>query len=282
MSDDNAFIDMNPLSSSTIFYADQLGEQASGAYVFQLRVPSSVVLPARSTVSLPFFEPHVNVMPFFSYVSLFSTVNSRGKLFKAYNISSIDTFLPAGRLMLHEQDRFVGELNLPDLAAGEVYAMQFGSDADAAYRRHVRILQGDEESNTMTYSVEMTFENLKPMRNISVDFSESFGEYKYFDVTQISMNKESIPDLSLYGTELRGQFLLPQRGGRKVITYDVTVYKVKPVNITPMKSLTVDTVGNSGMTQSKPIAAGSNIANSMSSNLVSSMKSSGQSMVHSS
>jgi hypothetical protein len=243
---------VEPESTQTIFYADELGEQGSGAKVFQLRVPSGVILPPHSTTSVPFFEPHVNIDAFFSYSSLFSTVNTKEKLFKAYNITSLDTALPAGRLMLHEQGRFMGELDLPDLAAGEVYTMQFGYDAEVAYRRQVRILQGDDESNTVTYNVEITFENLKSSRDVFVDCTESFSEYKYFDVTRISMNNNGMPDLTLYGSELRGNFPLQQRNGRKMISYDVTVHKVRPVNIAPVKPLTIETSINTGMGQIKP------------------------------
>jgi hypothetical protein len=245
---------IEPSPTQTIFYADDLGEQANGAKVFQLRVPSGVVLPPHSTTSVPFFEPHVNIDAFFSYSSLFTTVNAKEKLFKAYNITSLDIALPAGRLMLHEQGRFMGELDLPELAVGEVYTMQFGYDAEVAYRRKVKILQGDEESNTVTYNVEITFENLKPTRDIFVDCTESFSEYKYFEVTQISMNNNGMPDLNLYGSDLRGHFPLQQRNGRKVISYNVTVHKVRPVHVAPVEPITIETGINTGMNQIKPVS----------------------------
>jgi len=259
--------EVDPMASSTIFYADQMGEQASGAYVFQMRIPSSVVLPPHSSVSVPFFQPTVMVEPFFGYLSLFSPMNSKGKLFKAYNISSLETFLPAGRLMLHEQGRFIGELDMPGVAAGEVYAMHFGQDADVVYRRHVKILQGNADSDTVTYGVEINFENLKPSRDIFVDCMESFEEYNYFEVTQISMSKDNMPDLVLYGTELRAKFPLQQQGGRKMISYNVTVHKTKPADMTPAQSMVADMIRNAGMTQAKPTLMSADKLKSFSSGM---------------
>jgi len=186
--------------------AQQWGERASGAYVFPLRPQSTVVLPPRSTTSIPFFEPQVKVDPFLSYSMLFSTVNSKGKLMKSYNLTSIDAYLPTGRLMLQEQGRFLGELNMPDLSIGEVHTMQFGYDADCSYQRRVSLLQLDESADKITYNVEIYIENRKPSRPVVIDWTESFADLKYFEVNKISIDMEKQPDLVLYGSELRGRF----------------------------------------------------------------------------
>jgi len=259
--------EINPMGSNTIFYADQMGEQATGAYVFQMRIPSSIVLPPHSSVSVPFFQPSVKVEPFFGYLALFSPMNSKGKLFKAYNITSLETFLPAGRLMLSEQGRFIGELDMPGIAVGEVYATHFGQDADLVYRRRVEILQGNADSDMLTYGVKITFENLKPSRDVVVDCMESFEEYNFFEVAQISMSNENMPDFVLRGNELRSKFSLPQQSGRKTISYNVTVHKKKPVDMTPAKSVAADTVQNAGMTQAKPTLMSADKLKSFSSGM---------------
>jgi len=225
-----------PMTTS-VRYTDYMGEQARGTYVYQLTTPSpTITLLPRSTTSINFFEPHVNVDPFLYYSSSFMTYNTKGKLVKAYNITSLDAFMPRGRLMMREQGRFVGELDLPDLAIGETYTMQFGLDADVSYRRYVRIVQGDEDTDTIVYRIEIMFENRKVSRDIPIDFIESFGNYKYFDINNISMSSDDdrnnkMPDLVLYGTDLRGHMMLKRQGGQKVIKYEVTIHKTKPVTV---------------------------------------------------
>jgi len=218
-------------------YAEQMGERASGNYVYQLTTPSStIVLPPRSTTSINFFEPRVTVESFLYYSLPFTMYNTKGKLMKAYNLTSIDMFMPKGRLMMREQGRFVGELDLSDLSVGETHTMQFGYDADVFYRRRVNILQGDEDSDTIVYGIEIMFENRKQLRDVVIDFNESFGDYKYFEINNISSTlsddtNNRMPDLVLYGTELQGNMVLKRQNDRKLIKYEVTIHKIKPISI---------------------------------------------------
>jgi len=207
-----------------------LGEQASGTYVYQLSLPSPMTLPPYSVKSVQFFQTNVTIEPFVFYSSLFSPVNSNGKLLNAYNLTSLDNFLPNGRLLLREQGRFIGEIDLPNLSMDETYTMIFDFDADISYHRQVQILEGDKNSDSTTYYVEYIFENSKSSHDVRVYFVESFSLFTYFQIQNIStsMNNKNIPDLVLYGTALRGYMFLPHQHGQKTISYNLIVYKFKP------------------------------------------------------
>jgi hypothetical protein len=218
----------SPYTSITTFTRAS-GEQASGTYVYQLETPS-ILLPPRSMKSIKFSETNVTVVPFLYYSSVFSTLNSNGKLFKAYNITSLSTYLPDGHLRLREEGRFIGEISLPDLAVGETYTMTFGYDADVSYRRQVKMVQGTEDGDSVTYNVQYIFENYKPTRDVRLYFTESFSTFTYFEVKDISTSSDDnkLPDLMSYGTELRGYMMIPRERGQKMISYNLTTYKVKP------------------------------------------------------
>jgi len=213
-------------------FTRSLGEDASGTYVYPLSLPSSVALPPRSLKSIQFLTPNVTVQSFAYYSSAFSPVNANGKLFKAYNLTALSHFLPNGRLLLREQGRFIGQTDLPDLSIDETYTMIFGYDADVCYRREVQVLKGDETQDSITYRVKYMFENAKLSRDIRVYFKESFSSFKYFQIENISTSneKDNLPDLISYGTDLRGYISLPRQGGEKMISYDLITYKYKPTN----------------------------------------------------
>jgi len=226
----SAFTTSGYSSMTAARFVESLGEQASGTFVYQLNTPSALTLSPRSTTSINFFEPHVSVDAFLCYSAPFSTFNTKGKLAKAYNVTSLDSYVPSGRLMLREQGRFMGELTLPNLAVGETYKMLFGYDAEVFYRRQVNIVKGDEDSETIVYGIQIMFENHKLSRDILVDFTESFQHYKYFEVNNIStgMGSDKLVDLVLYGTDLQGRMMLKRQGGQKLIKFEVTIYKDKP------------------------------------------------------
>jgi len=108
--------------------------------------------------------------------------------------------------------------------------MIFGSDPDVSYHRKVTIVQGDEFSDSITYYVEYTFENLKTTRDVRVYFIESFSSFKYFQIINISTlnDKFNFPDLTLHGTDLRGYIVIPREGEQKTISYNLIIYKYKP------------------------------------------------------
>jgi len=205
-----------------------LGEQSSGTYVYQLSLPSSITLPPHSVKSVGFFQTNVTVESFSYYSFVFSPINSRGKLLNAYNLTSFNNFLPNGRLLVREQGRFLGQINLPNLSINETYTMVFGFDADITYRRQVEVLEGNDNSNSITYYVEYNFENCKLSRDVRVYFIESFSLFKYFQIRNISTTND-IPDLVSYGTDLRGLFYLPHKNGQKMISYNLILDKFETI-----------------------------------------------------
>jgi len=215
--------------SSSLSY--QFGEQTSGTYVYQLSLPSSMILPSNSIKSVSFFQPNITVDSFSYYSSVFSPVNASGKLLNAYNLTSFNNFLPNGRLFLREQGRFLGQIDLPDLSMEETYTMLFGFDADVLYRRQVKIIEGDENSDSITYYVEYVFENFKTLYDVRVYFTESFSLFKYFQIKNISTSNDNknFPDLISYGTDLRGYILLPRQNIPKIISYNIVTYKFQPI-----------------------------------------------------
>jgi hypothetical protein len=209
----------------------QFGEQTSGTYVYQLSLPSSMILPPNSIKSVSFFQPNITIDSFCYYSSVFSPVNASGKLLNAYNLTSFNNFLPNGRLFLREQGRFLGQIDLPDLSMEETYTMLFGFDVDVLYRRQVEIIEGDENSDSITYYVEYVFENFKTLYDVRVYFTESFSLFKYFQIKNISTSNDNknFPDLISYGTDLRGYILLPRQNIPKIISYNIVTYKFQPI-----------------------------------------------------
>jgi hypothetical protein len=219
----------SPYTSVTMFTRPS-SKKDTARYAYQLETSSSIVLPSRSMKSIKFFETNLTVESFFYYSSIFSTVNSNGKLFKAYNITSRNAYIPSGRLVLSEQGRFVGEINLPDLDVNETSTMTFRYDADVSYRRQVTIIEGDEDTDSMTCNVEYEFENAKSSRDVRLYFVESLSSLTYFEVKDISTanGNNTLPDLISFGSDLRGYMVIPRQHGTKMISYKVVMYKAKP------------------------------------------------------
>jgi len=211
-------------------YTRLLDEKASGTHVYQLSLPSPIKLSPHSTKSVKFLEADVKVTPFLYYTTVFSSGNSHGKLFNAYNLTCFNNFLPTGRLLLREEGRFIGQINLPDLTRGETYTTILGYDADVLYRRQVTILEGDQNSDSITYHVEYIFENYKPSRDVRVYFIESFESVINFEIRNISTSKDDkkLPDLVSNGKDLRGYITIPHQRRQKIISYDIITRKTKP------------------------------------------------------
>ena len=207
-----------------------LGEQGSGTHVYQLPLPLNITLAPSAVQSIEFLQVNLAVDSFVTYSSRFTTVNTNGKLRQAYNISSVDAYLPKGRVMVREQGRLLGEISLPNLGMKEIYTMTFGFDDEVSYRRFVTIIRGDVDAQSVTYRVRYIFQNFKPNRDVCVDFTESFVSDPYFEVENISgVNyDEESPALQLLGTDLRGQMSIPRGREEQTFRYDVTIYKNKP------------------------------------------------------
>jgi len=200
-------------------------ENGDGTHVYQLSMPSPVALPPYSLKSLEFLTPNVTVKSFATYSSIFLPYNVSGKLYKTYNLTSCETFLPAGRLVFREQGRFVGQVNLPDLSINENYTINFGYDSDVNYRREVEVLDGDVDGDRIIYEVKYFFENINVSRDIRVYFSESFSLFNYYQIKNISTSKDTFDNQDSY---LRGSIYLPRQSEEKMISYQLFIYKDKP------------------------------------------------------
>ncbi len=167
-----------------------LNEQVNSTYVYQLSIPSSITLPPHSLKSVRFFEKNMIVESYAYYSSIFSPVNSTGKLSYAYDLTSFDKFIPHGRFLLHEQGRFVGQMNFPDLLKNRRLTLVVRYNPDVSYRRQVRILEGDENTDSIIYNVEYIFGNSKSPHDISSYFLESFSSFKYFQIKNLSTSND--------------------------------------------------------------------------------------------
>lgn len=212
--------------------ARPLGELASGTYVYQLTIPSAIIIPSRSIKSVEFLPLNVTIKSFAYYSSVFSPINSRGKLLNAFNLTSLNIFIPNGRLILREQGRFTGQIDLPNLSYKETHTMTFGFDADVSYRRHVRLLEGNETSEMVKYDVEYTFSSAKLTRDIQIYFTESFNTFKYFQVSEVTTgnDNQAYPDIDLYGTDLRGPIYLTTKNHIQSFRFKLFLFRSKPVN----------------------------------------------------
>jgi hypothetical protein len=216
--------------SESSSFPRSLGEQASGTYVYQLPLPLPITLPSHSLKSVPFLKTFVTVESFLYYSSVFSPVNSNGRLLTAYNLTTMNNFLPCGRLFLREQGRFLGQIDLPNLPVNGTYTMIFGVDADVSYRRQVTVVEGNTNSDSITYYVEYVFENSKLSRNVQVYFLESFNLFKYFQIENLSTptNNNNLLNIKSYGTNLRGYIFVPYQNSQTMVSYNLIIYKYKP------------------------------------------------------
>ncbi len=155
---------------------------------------------------------------------------STGKSFNSYDLTSFDKFIPHGRFLLHEQGRFVGQMNFPDLLKNRRLTLVVRCNPDISYRRQVRILEGDENTDSIIYNVEYIFGNSKSPHDISSYFLESFSSFKYFQIKNLSTSNDPnhVPGLVLSGTDLRGYILIPRPGSQKKISFHLILYKFKP------------------------------------------------------
>ncbi len=207
-----------------------LSEQVNSTYVYQLLIPSSITLPPHSLKSVRFFETNMTVESYGYYSSIFSPVNSTGKLFNAYDLTSFDKFIPHGRFLLHAQGKFVGQMNFPDLSKNRTLTLVFSYNPGVSYRRQVQILEGDENTDSIIYNVEYIFENSISPHDVSSYFLESFSSFKYFQIKNLSTSKDlkHVPDLVLSAIDLPVYILIPRLGSQKRISYYLIIYKFKP------------------------------------------------------
>jgi len=157
---------------------EEAGEVA-GLYSFSLKHPP--VLPARSTVTVP-FQP-VPLQRFQAAVALFNTFGTyaqhEGVGLREYTLSAEQPLLGA-RVMIREQGYMAGQSSWQETAAGEPITFTLGRDPDVTYTRTVISLDGRETEPTVkkrkaTYCVTYSFRNAKS-RSVELKLRERLRE----------------------------------------------------------------------------------------------------------
>lgn len=134
--------------------------QVGGLYRFALTQP--LILPAKSTVTLPFLEPTLTTFQPFSRLNTgFQTTDSEGTLQRAYRLKS-DERLPAGVVSVLEEDRLTGQASISEVAKNTEFILELEADPDVRYTRTVvlqNVQRGILGGGSRTYRVTYTLRN---------------------------------------------------------------------------------------------------------------------------
>ena len=144
-------------------------------------------------------------------------------------IESVERSLPSGHLLLREEGRFIGELNLPNLNPGDIHSMIYGYDPDVLYRRKVTRIENEENSDAIIYNVEYKFENRKISSDVYSYFCESFYSLKDFQITNITASDpdEHMKYLRAGEALLDEEFIIPHQSNQTTINYQIVINKAK-------------------------------------------------------
>ncbi|THF72013.1 hypothetical protein E7T06_00515 [Deinococcus sp. Arct2-2] len=134
--------------------------ELGGLYRFALTQP--LVLPAKSTVTLPFLKPALTTFQPLSRLNTgFQSNDSEGILQRAYRLKA-DQRLPAGVVSVLEEDRLTGQANIGDLAKDTEFILELGADPDVRYTCTVvlqNVQRGLLGGGSRTYRVTYTLRN---------------------------------------------------------------------------------------------------------------------------
>ncbi|SMB78049.1 hypothetical protein [Deinococcus hopiensis] len=157
---------------------EEAGEVA-GLYSFGLKHPP--VLPARSTVTVP-FQP-VSLQSFQAAVTLLNTFGTyaqhKGVGLREYTLTAGQPLLGA-QVMVREQGYTVGQSSWQETAAGESVTFTLGRDPDVTYTRTATFLDEPEadpaiKKRKATYRVTYSFRNAKS-RSVQLRLHERISE----------------------------------------------------------------------------------------------------------
>lgn len=154
--------------------------EVAGLYMYSIK--NAYSLSPRSTFSLPFAAPTIEMKRIAIMRSYFNHTNSKGQSERVYKIKSSE-FLPAGTVTVREDGRVVGQSSISDLSADEFANLNVGSDPEISYQREVKTIVHNKDMSQ--YEVQVTIKNKKE-RNITYEFSENFGGR--FEIQLISDN----------------------------------------------------------------------------------------------
>ncbi|RNA16259.1 hypothetical protein BpHYR1_007873 [Brachionus plicatilis] len=130
--------------------------EVAGLYMYSIK--NAYSLSPRSTFSLPFAAPTIEMKKVALMRSYFNSRNSKGQSERVYKIKSSE-FLPAGTVTVREDGRVVGQSSIGDLSADEFVDLNVGSDPEISYEREVKTIVHNED--TSQYEVSVTIKNRK-------------------------------------------------------------------------------------------------------------------------
>ena len=159
-------------------------EEVSGLYMYSIN--DTYTLAPRSTFSLPFSNPSIELRKVALMQSNFCNNNNKGQSSKVYRIKS-DKFLPSGTVTIREDGRVVGQASLSDLSANENCDLNVGNDPEVSYTREVTTVKHEEDQSE--YSVKIKVKNNKT-RVINFEFVETF--YSRFNFIPLDENEFNI------------------------------------------------------------------------------------------
>ncbi|MFC6590622.1 hypothetical protein ACFP81_11635 [Deinococcus lacus] len=127
--------------------------------LYRYGLSQGFTLPAQATVTLPFMQPKLSTFERYAGLNTsFSNQGSKGVMSRFYRLKA-DQALPGGQLTIREENRLVGQVSVPETAAGEPVEFTVGRDPDMRYVRSVQTLKSDKAGGT--YKVTYSFESSK-------------------------------------------------------------------------------------------------------------------------
>jgi hypothetical protein len=165
--------------------------ESAGLQTFKFNSP--VIMPARTTTSLPFINTKATLERSFEYYSGF---NSSPKIVvplnRVYNIKT-DSDLPGGVMTVREDARVVGQTQIADNPKAEKATFNLGADFDLRLTRTLQTL--NRTNNSTKYKVNFSITNTKS-RAVTVKINEVLGGQNYaleaVKLPNIKNNEEGI------------------------------------------------------------------------------------------
>ncbi|UJR17218.1 hypothetical protein I4U23_004113 [Adineta vaga] len=193
------------------------------------------VLLSKSTFSLPFLNPTIQISKFVGLSLPFTTYSQIQKLERKYRIESIDKFLPAGPITIREQGRLVGVISLPDMTVGDKHTLSSGQDSDVSLNRQVKLIS--KERHSAVYTVHLTFKNVKSIP-VKFEYEEIIDNENIHFKIIVKGSDEQRTDMQVTanGIQIENKnSLLAANGGQQIYEYEVHTKNIKKRNNTMHK-----------------------------------------------
>lgn len=161
------------LCAKSTAYSDNIAVESEGevAGLYMYSIKNAYSLSPRSTFSLPFVAPIIEMKRVAVMTNYFNHTNSKGQSERVYKIKSSE-FLPAGTVTVREDGRVVGQSSIYNLSADELADLNVGSDPEISYERKVKTIVHNKDMSL--YEVSVTIKSRKE-RKINYEYKENFG-----------------------------------------------------------------------------------------------------------